>query len=84
LVTPQEIKQIDRARWPFTTLRDIMRPLEDMRSVSPDTLLASALETMSRNDLNQHRARVSPRPFERSFAPNRKMPSYKQPIEICR
>jgi CBS domain-containing protein len=30
-----------------------MRPLEDMRSVSPDTLLVSALETMSRNDLNQ-------------------------------
>lgn len=53
LVTPQEIKQIDRARWPFTTLRDIMRPLEDMHSVSPDTPLVSALETMSRNDLNQ-------------------------------
>ena len=29
LVTPHEIKQIDRAKWPFMTLHDIMRPLED-------------------------------------------------------
>ena len=27
LVTPHEIKEIDRAKWPFTTLHDIMRPL---------------------------------------------------------
>ena len=30
LVTPHEIKQIDRAKWPFTTLHDIMRPLDDL------------------------------------------------------
>jgi len=53
LVTPHEVKQVDRAKWPFTTLHDIMRPLEDLHSVTPDTLLASALESMSRNDLNQ-------------------------------
>jgi CBS domain-containing protein len=53
LVTPHEIKQIDRAKWPFTTLHDIMRPLEDLHSVTPDTLLTSALESMSRFDLNQ-------------------------------
>jgi len=53
LVTPHEIKQIDRAKWPFTTLHDIMRPLGDLHSVTPDTPLNSALESMSRYDLNQ-------------------------------
>ena len=55
LVTPHEIKQIDRAKWPFTTLHDIMRPLEDMRSVSPDVSLISALELMSRETLTSFR-----------------------------
>lgn len=53
LVTPHEIKQIDRAKWPFTTLHDIMRPLDDLRSVTPEAPLTSALESMSRYDLNQ-------------------------------
>ena len=53
LVTPHEVKQIDRAKWPFMTLHDIMRPLEDLRSVTPDATLTSALESMSRYDLNQ-------------------------------
>jgi len=53
LVTPHEVKQIDRAKWPFMTLHDIMRPLEDLQSVTPDTPLTSALESMSRYDLNQ-------------------------------
>jgi predicted transcriptional regulator len=53
LVTPQEVKRIDRAKWPFTTLHDIMRPLEEMRSVSPGVSLVSALELMTRDDLNQ-------------------------------
>ena len=53
LVTPHEVKQIDRAKWPFMTLHDIMRPLENLQSVTPDTPLTSALESMSRYDLNQ-------------------------------
>jgi len=53
LVTPHEIKQIDRAKWPFTTLHDIMRPLADLHAVTPDTPLTNALESMSRYDLNQ-------------------------------
>jgi Zn-dependent protease/predicted transcriptional regulator len=53
LVTPHEIKPIDRAKWPFTTLHDIMRPLEDLRAVTPESSLTSALESMSRYDLNQ-------------------------------
>jgi len=53
LVTPHEVKNIDRAKWPFMTMHDVMRPLGDLRSVSPDTSLTSALESMSQYDLNQ-------------------------------
>jgi Zn-dependent protease/predicted transcriptional regulator len=53
LVTPHEVKAIDRATWPFKTLHDIMRPLADLHAVGPDAPLTSALETMSRYDLNQ-------------------------------
>jgi len=35
------------------TLHDIMRPLENLQSVKPDTPLTNALESMSRYNLNQ-------------------------------
>jgi Zn-dependent protease/predicted transcriptional regulator len=53
LLTPHEIKEIDRARWPYTTLSDVMRPLEDLHTVPPDMPLKSALEIMGKEDLNQ-------------------------------
>jgi CBS domain-containing protein len=53
LVTLHEIKQIDRTKWPFITVHDIMRPIADVHSVSPDASLKSALESMSGDDLNQ-------------------------------
>ena len=53
LLTPHEVKEIDRARWPFTTLSDVMRPLDDLHTVPPDTPLKSALEIMGKEDLNQ-------------------------------
>jgi Zn-dependent protease/CBS domain-containing protein len=53
LVTPHEVKQIDRHSWPSVTLHEIMRPLRDLRTVTPDEPLMKALETMSRYDLNQ-------------------------------
>ena len=53
LITPHEVKEVSRAQWPFKTLHDIMRPLEDLHSVAPDTPLTSALESMGRYDLNQ-------------------------------
>lgn len=53
LVTPHEIKEIDRARWPYTTLVDVMRPLEELHTVLPETPLKNALEMMGREDLNQ-------------------------------
>jgi Zn-dependent protease/predicted transcriptional regulator len=53
LITPHEMKDLERTKWPFTTVHDMMRPLDDLHSVSPDVLLMSALETMGRYDLNQ-------------------------------
>ena len=53
LVTPDEVKPVERARWPYTTLHDVMRPIEGLQSVTPGTTLASALELMSRSNLNQ-------------------------------
>ena len=53
LVTSHEVKAVDRAKWPYTTLHDIMRPLDDLHALQPDAPLLSALETMSRFDLNQ-------------------------------
>ena len=41
------------ARWPYTTLFDIMRPLAEIRTVAPDTPLKTALEIMGSQNLNQ-------------------------------
>jgi len=53
LVTLHEVKQVARSRWPYITLHEIMRPLGQMRTVTPETPLTGALEIMSREDLNQ-------------------------------
>ena len=53
LVTPHEIKAIERPRWPYTTLHDIMRPLDQLHTVTPETPVMEALETMGRDDVNQ-------------------------------
>ena len=53
LITPHEVKAIERARWPYTTLSDVMRPLEDLHTVPPETPLKDVLEIMGREDLNQ-------------------------------
>src|SRR5580704_10799512 len=53
LVTAHEIKELERARWPYTTLSDIMRPLDQLHTVAPSTPVMEALETMGRDDVNQ-------------------------------
>jgi Zn-dependent protease/predicted transcriptional regulator len=53
LVTPHEIKELERPRWPYTTLADIMRPLEELHTVTPATPVMEALEAMGRDDVNQ-------------------------------
>ncbi len=53
LVTLSEIKSIERPRWPYTTLHDIMRPLEGSHTIAPEAPLRAALEIMGREDMNQ-------------------------------
>lgn len=53
LLTPHEIRRVDRARWSQTPVREIMRPIKGIHAVSPETPLADALELMAREDVNQ-------------------------------
>ena len=53
LITSHEIRQTDRAKWPYATLDDVMRPLKSISTVMPDSTLTSALEMMVRDDFNQ-------------------------------
>jgi Zn-dependent protease/predicted transcriptional regulator len=53
LVTPNEVRGVERERWPEVTVREIMRPLDRLRTVSPETSATEALVTMAREDLNQ-------------------------------
>jgi Zn-dependent protease/predicted transcriptional regulator len=53
LVTPHEIKELERPRWPYMTLADVMRPLDELHTVTPATPVMEALETMGRDDVNQ-------------------------------
>jgi Zn-dependent protease/predicted transcriptional regulator len=53
LMTAHEIKELERPRWPYTTLADVMRPLDQLHTVTPSTPVMEALETMGRDDVNQ-------------------------------
>jgi CBS domain-containing protein len=53
IITPSEISSVSRNRWPYTTVADVMRPLDATRTVNPNTPLTEALEVMARQDLNQ-------------------------------
>ena len=53
LVTTNEVKGIAQARWPYTTVFDVMRPLENLRTVTPETPVSEALEIIGRDGINQ-------------------------------
>jgi Zn-dependent protease len=53
LLTPHEVKAIERTRWPATTVYDVMRPLAQLRTVTPDTPVAEALDMIGQDDVNQ-------------------------------
>jgi Zn-dependent protease/predicted transcriptional regulator len=61
LITPNEVKSIAQARWPYTTVYDVMRPLERLRTVTPETPVSEALEIIGREDINQLPALVNGR-----------------------
>ena len=53
IITPHEISTVARNRWPYTTVADVMRPLDATHTVNPNTPVTEALEVMARQDLNQ-------------------------------
>ncbi len=53
LLTPHEVRTVERARWPQTPVREIMRPVQRIHAVGPEMPLADALEIMGREDVNQ-------------------------------
>lgn len=52
LVTSNEVKGIAKARWPYTVVYDVMRPLEELKAVTPETPVSEALEILGRDDIN--------------------------------
>ena len=53
IITPNEVGDVERNRWTYTTVVDVMRPLDQVRTVGPDAPVTEALEVMAREDLNQ-------------------------------
>ena len=53
LITPNEVKGVERALWPSTRVDRVMRPLRELRIVAPDTPAIQALHIMSQEDVNQ-------------------------------
>ncbi len=53
LITPNEVKHVERERWNQTSIQSVMRPLSKLRTVTPETPVVQALEMMGREDLNQ-------------------------------
>lgn len=53
IITPHEVKTVEKTRWPYKLVSDVMRPLNQLRTVNPGTSMTEVLETMTRNDVNQ-------------------------------
>jgi Zn-dependent protease/CBS domain-containing protein len=53
LVSQNDVRKRERALWPHTMLRDIMRPLSSVEKVTPETPLKDALERMSQENAGE-------------------------------
>jgi Zn-dependent protease/predicted transcriptional regulator len=53
LITPRDVGSIPRDRWDKTTVREAMRPLEELHLITPDTPVLDALKLVANNDVNQ-------------------------------
>src|SRR6266705_7106207 len=53
MITPHEVKDVNRQQWPQLSVDDVMLPLTKLHAVKPETSLTEALETMGRKDVNQ-------------------------------
>lgn len=53
LITTHEVRTLDRNLWPVTPVQQIMKPLDKVHAIAPETAAMEALELMAREDLNQ-------------------------------
>jgi Zn-dependent protease/predicted transcriptional regulator len=53
VVTPHDVGAIPRERWDTTTVREAMRPLQELHFITPDTPVLDALKLVVRYDVNQ-------------------------------
>jgi Zn-dependent protease/predicted transcriptional regulator len=53
LITSHEIKEVPRDRWATTPVSEVMRPIDQLRTIRPDMLAIDALTLMGREDVNQ-------------------------------
>jgi len=53
LLTVHQVQQVPRDRWPVTRTGEVCRPLAELRTVTPDTPLTTALEQMTVEGVNQ-------------------------------
>lgn len=53
IITLRDVGVIPRERWGKTTVREAMRPLEELHIITPDTPVLDALKLMAGNDVNQ-------------------------------
>jgi Zn-dependent protease/CBS domain-containing protein len=53
LITPRDVGAIPRERWDEITVREAMRPLEELHIITPDTPVMDALKLMVGKDVNQ-------------------------------
>jgi CBS domain-containing protein len=53
MITPREIKGTDRAQWPYITVGQAMRPLDQLRAVTPGTPITDVMEIMDQNDISR-------------------------------
>jgi Zn-dependent protease/CBS domain-containing protein len=53
LMTLQRIKEVPRPEWATTRAGQVMLPLEQLKSIDPDTEVWTALEKLDRNGVNQ-------------------------------
>jgi CBS domain-containing protein len=50
MTTLADVRKIERERWPQTTMRQIMQPIESVPAVPSDTPVQEAMEKMMRED----------------------------------
>jgi len=55
IITPRDVSNISRDRWDETTVREAMRPLQELHVITPDTPVLDALKLMAGNDVPEPR-----------------------------